>query len=93
MRSGVTITLNYRQDTDWTQLTTVTTNLDGSYSYQWTPPTADMYQFQATWPGDPMYADAYSVIVSLTVTKQPSTLASARAVLQIDGIYWINNVR
>ncbi|MCW4040516.1 MAG: Ig-like domain repeat protein [Candidatus Bathyarchaeota archaeon] len=74
MRGGVTFTLNYRQDTGWTLLTTVTTSLDGSYSFIWTPPTADTYQFQATWPGDPIYADASSTIVSLTVSKLPSTL-------------------
>jgi endonuclease YncB( thermonuclease family) len=74
MRGGVTIALNYRQDAGWTLLPTVTTSLDGSYSHTWTPPTADTYQFQATWPGDPMYADASSTIVSLTVTKLPSTI-------------------
>jgi hypothetical protein len=74
MRGGATITLNYRQDTGWTLLTTVTTNLDGSYSQIWTPPTVDTYQFQATWLDDPMYADASSAIVTLTVTTLPSTL-------------------
>jgi endonuclease YncB( thermonuclease family) len=60
MRAGETITVNYRQDLSWQTLTTVTTGLDGSYAYTWTPPTAGSYQLQATWPGDPLYAEASS---------------------------------
>ena len=46
-------------------------------------------QFQATWPGDSLFAEASSTIVSLTVTKLPSILtcnASASTITISDNV-------
>jgi endonuclease YncB( thermonuclease family) len=74
MRAGESVTIMYRHNSEWSTLTTVTTGFDGTYTYTWTPSVIGSFQLQATWPGDSMYTDASSTIVSLTVTKLPSTL-------------------
>jgi hypothetical protein len=82
--SGETITLFYRGTGAWEILETVMSLSDGSYSYTWTPPTADSYQLQARWPGDVLYADASSNTISLTVNKLSNAItceASSTAIM------------
>ena len=73
VRVGVAITVSYATDGSWTSLGTVTTGLDGSYSYSWTPNSAGSYHVRASWEGDSTYAGAVSSSISVTVTaKSPS---------------------
>ena len=54
VRKNVTVTIHNRTegDVEWGTLATVKTNLDGIYSYAWTPETTGTYELKASWEGD-----------------------------------------
>jgi len=53
-RTGVTVTILYRQSgaETWAVLSTVTTTGNGQYSHSWTPTAAGTYEVKARWEGD-----------------------------------------
>jgi len=53
-RSGATVIMEYRLvgATSWSQLTTLTTNANGQYSYPWSPTEAGEYEVRVRWDGD-----------------------------------------
>lgn len=70
----------------WSDLTSVTSALDGNYSYEWTPDAAGLYQIKASWPGDAEYTGAISPTISLTVaglSSQISCQLSTTKVIQL----------
>ncbi len=71
---GVNVTIQYGLSPGeaWTTLTTVTTNQNGQYSFQWTPETADTYEVKALWPGDENTSPAESDVQAITVQEPPS---------------------
>jgi len=56
----------------WSTLTTVTTDVDGHYSYNWTPTTTGTYEVKASWEGDEKILAAESDVWTVTV-KEPTT--------------------
>jgi parallel beta-helix repeat protein len=70
------ITIQYRQqgETDWKTLKEITTNIQGTYSYSWTPISLGVYELMAFWEGNETTLPAQSPIVILNVTKKSSTL-------------------
>ncbi|MCW3988932.1 MAG: Ig-like domain-containing protein, partial [Candidatus Bathyarchaeota archaeon] len=67
--SGSTVDISHKSDGSWSRLATVTSGLDGVFSYSWTPPSPGSYQVMASWDGDRSYSGATSVGVPVTVTK------------------------
>lgn len=71
-RSGVDVTIQHRPaDGTWTTLTTVATDENGEYSYDWTPTTVEAYEVKASWPGDESAEAAESVVQTLEVQAAP----------------------
>jgi len=74
-RSGVLITIYYKNNDVWNILKTVTSASDGSYSYTWTPTMMGSYQLKASWAGDSSFGGATSSEVSITVSKTLTTMS------------------
>lgn len=78
-RANVTIQFRLKGGS-WSNLTLVVTNLDGSYSYYWTPPQTGTYELRALLESDGHY-DAYaSGTISITVEEpspQPCVIMTA----------------
>jgi len=72
--TGVTIQINTNVDTTWTNLKTVTTTSDGSYSYIWNSSSAGTYNFRAIWSGNSNYYGATSSVKTLNV-KNPTAIS------------------
>ncbi len=70
LQQGVTITLSYRiaGNSQWANLTTVTTDANGKYAYTWTPPQGD-YEIRASISGSQVLP-AQSQLVELSVGPQ-----------------------
>ncbi len=82
----VKIEVSKDNGTTWSDLISVTSASDGSYSYEWTPDTAGLYQIKASWPGDAEYTGATSPTISLRVvglSSQISCQLSTTKVIQI----------
>ena len=62
------VTLLYKVEFTWQNLTIIQTDSQGKYSYLWTPPKAAVYELNATWPGDQDTLPA-SHTANLTVNK------------------------
>ena len=77
IREGATVTILYRTTgvATWSNLTSVLTDEDGEYSYDWTATTVGSYQFRATWSGDLEYLPAESSVVTVTVGKMSSSIS------------------
>jgi parallel beta-helix repeat protein len=73
--ANITIRYRLRGETEWKNLTETTTNIQGTYSYNWTPPqTPQFYELIAYWEGNDTILPATSPIATLNVTKKSSTL-------------------
>ena len=61
---GKTITITYstNNDNSWQNITTATTNSDGSYTAQWLPISSGNYAIKATFAGDSNYTSAITQI-------------------------------
>jgi len=72
------VKLYYRQNGyDWTLLSTVTTDSEGHFLYQWTPDAVGTFYFKAEWLGDLDHQGATSDIGSATVSKTSSIITIA----------------
>jgi hypothetical protein len=71
----VTIQISTDGGTTWNNLTILTTNSDGSFSYYWTPSTIGNYRLRAMWNGNQQYIGATSSAISVTVTKVSSRIS------------------
>lgn len=76
--SGSTVTISYMTggyvyDGPWSVLDTVTSGVDGSFSYSWTPSSPELYSIIAAWEGDSSHGGATSDAVDVTV-KIPFTV-------------------
>ena len=67
--SGAGVTIYYKLNDTWNNLATVTTDLSGTYSYNWIPPSSGTCHLKASWPGNSEYHGAESPIVLLSVEK------------------------
>ena len=67
--ASVTIQERRAADLDWSNLTTALTDASGVYAYPWTPPTMGGYYFRAYVYPSNSFPEAYSLSVSLLVTK------------------------
>jgi hypothetical protein len=75
IHSYQTVNLYYSIDGDnWLLLTQVNTDLDGYFSYQWTPTLSETFYIKAVWLGDSDHQGATSGVQTVTVYKASSTL-------------------
>jgi hypothetical protein len=74
-RSGVPITLYYRNNPVWNILGLVTSTSDGTYSYSWISTKVGSYLFKASWAGDTSFGGATSNEVPLTVSKTSTSIS------------------
>jgi hypothetical protein len=74
-RQDLSVTINVRKDGGaWTALpTTVVTDSQGDYSYDWTPTEAGTYDVQTLWAGDVNTHGSESEIRTVTVEAAVST--------------------
>ena len=63
----VTIDISTDDGASWTSLTTVTSNADGNYEYEWNPEVGS-YEIKASWDGDGGYFGASSETVNVSVS-------------------------
>jgi hypothetical protein len=62
------VTIQIREEgTSWTDLTTVISDSEGRYVYNWAPTSIGTYQLQAMWEGSFEYTDATSDVRTLVV--------------------------
>lgn len=75
-RKNLEVTIDFRiqGQSDWTILATVTTSIEGIYSYNWTPPEVSTYEIKATWEGNETVLPADSLMTMLMVNKIKSVL-------------------
>lgn len=70
-RAGATVTISYRMVAEtWSTLTTMTTNQNGNYQYDWEPTTAGTYEVKASWPGDENTMAAESDVKTVSAHAQ-----------------------
>jgi hypothetical protein len=75
IREGVSVTIQTKFEQDsWSNKTSVQTNLQGRYTYVWTPTTAGTYQVRASWSGDAVTSANMSNIKTITVRKLSSAI-------------------
>ncbi len=55
----------------WSTLTTVTTDTNGVYTYEWTPAESGTYALKATWAGDVLTQPAESEVATIFVQAVP----------------------
>jgi outer membrane protein assembly factor BamB len=67
---GAQIKLSYQTDENWIDLPTVTTNSNGDFSYEWTPPAEGVYNIMACFEGDNNFEWSTSEI-PIQVTSAP----------------------
>ena len=73
--ANIAIRYRLQGETEWKNLTETTTNIQGTYSYDWTPPpTPHVYELIAYWEGNDTILPATSPIATLNVTKKSSIL-------------------
>ena len=82
--AGATIQLqNSTDNVNWNNVTTATTNANGAYQLGNNESAVNTYYYRTTYAGSTTYTNATSNVVSVTVTKIPTTLtatASAKIV-------------
>jgi len=73
IRVEVNVTIYYSLSGGvWSTLTTVTTDVDGHYSYVWTPTIAGTYEVKAGWEGDLTHLSDESDVAVVTVNMANS---------------------
>lgn len=69
--AGVDVTIQYETGTTgWVNITTVTADSTGSYTYNWTPTRAGTYEIKASWAGDADTYGAESEVKTLEVASE-----------------------
>ena len=82
--AGVAVTIQYKTGTTaWTNITTVTTDSTGSYTYDWTPTKAGTYEIKASWAGDADTYGAESEVKTLEVASGPIPILVIVAALAV----------
>jgi parallel beta-helix repeat protein len=70
VRVEANVTINYRLlGETWNTLTTLTTDADAHYSYNWTPATTGAYEVKASWEGDLTHLPDESDVQTVTVEE------------------------
>jgi len=89
IRLSVNVTIQYRLSGNetWNTLETVTTNENGTYSYNWKPETAGTYEVKASWEGDDDTLPGESETLTITVNQaQPNVFLYVLAAVAIIAI-------
>ena len=75
-RADVTVSIFFRLSGNqtWNQLTTVQTNANSQYSFDWTPTTAGSYEVMSSWTGDANSLDDESDIKAINVEEAPPSI-------------------
>jgi PKD repeat protein len=82
--AGVDVTIQYKTGTTgWTNITTVTADSTGSYTYDWTPTKAGTYEIKASWAGDADTYGAESEEKTLEVASEPIPILVIVAALAV----------
>lgn len=71
-------------NSEWIELGSTTTQLDGKFTYTWNPESAGFYSLLASWSGDDTYAGATSSTIYVLVV--PWYLLGAAVLLFVGGI-------
>lgn len=72
-QAGVDVTIwRMLSGSDWTTLTTVTTNANGQYAHTWQPADAGTYVLKASWAGDGVIEAAESDVQVVVVEEAPA---------------------
>lgn len=70
VRVEANVTINYSLlGETWTTLTTLLTDVDAHYSYNWTPVTTGAYEVKASWEGDLTHLPDESDVQTVTVKE------------------------
>lgn len=71
---GKNITIQYRLvgEENWNNITTVTVDANGEYSYDWMPEAVGNYEVRVTWPGDQSTRSSESEVKAVNVKEAPS---------------------
>jgi len=86
VRPSVNVTIQYRLggNETWNTLKTVTTNENGTYSYDWKPETVGTYEVKASWEGDNDTLPGESETLTITVNQaQPNIFLYVLAAVAI----------
>jgi PKD repeat protein len=82
--AGVGVTIQYKTGTTgWTNITTVSADSTGSYTYDWTPTRAGTYEVKTSWAGDADTYGAESEIKTLEVASEPIPILVIVAALAV----------
>jgi PKD repeat protein len=82
--AGVEVTIQYKTGTTgWTNITTVTADSTGSYTYDWTPTRAGTYEVKTSWAGDADTYGAESEVKTLEVASEPIPILVIVAALAV----------
>jgi len=82
--AGVDVTIQYKTGTTgWTNITTVTADSTGSYTYDWTPTRAGTYEVKTRWAGDADTYGAESEVKTLAVASEPIPILVIVAALAV----------
>jgi len=74
-RSGVSIIIQYKfRDETWNNITTVTTDAQGSFLHKWKPEKAGTYEVKAKWLGDATTLPSESNTQQITVNEPPTPI-------------------
>jgi hypothetical protein len=69
IRPGIDVTLQYQTGSGWIEIQTVATDIQGQYTYLWTPSAGGDYQVRAICVEDDTYSAAVSTVQLITVEK------------------------
>ncbi len=69
--TGVQLKLIYQTDENWIDLATITTDSNGDFSYEWTPPDEGVYNIMARFEGDNSHEWSTSETTIQVITAPP----------------------
>jgi hypothetical protein len=68
---GIPVRMEYSPNSvDWIFIASVTTRVDGRFSYSWLPPSLGTYMLRARWDGDSTYSNAMSANATAQVVPE-----------------------
>ena len=68
---GIPVRMEYSPNSvDWIFIASVTTRVDGRFSYSWLPPSLGTYMLRARWDGDSTYSNATSANATAQVVPE-----------------------
>jgi outer membrane protein assembly factor BamB len=83
--SEIQLNLAYRSDHDWVNIASVTTDSDGDFTYEWTPPSEGVYDIKAHFEGNNDYEWSTSeTTMQVTAPPEPAETPEEPAYNTVD---------